>query len=176
MLGAGIPVLLGVVAALWRLRTSKTDTYTRLRATVALGLAELDRTAIEALVRIRSKLPVTGFDRSMGAEDHEDAVFEYTQALRSKRRLQRRFRRLLASSTFLIVGLSAILPSGVFLMLRGAGVEALPEAYILPAWIALLLGATSAIFGFGGILYYEAKIASSCLNNSEGPPTNIDDD
>lgn len=164
MLLVGIPVLVGVVGALWKLRTAKTDTYTRLKNTVALGLAAFDRSAIEALVRVRSKLPVTGFDRSMGAEDFEEAVGEYNQALKDKRRLQRQFRRLLGSNSFLVIGLTVTFPSGLYLLLRGAGIEDVSDNFVYPAWAFLAIGVVLAAAGLGGLLYYEGRVAKVAMS------------
>jgi hypothetical protein len=113
------PFMLAGVIGVWKVRTLRSDTYSRLADPALERVTAIERSAFEGLANLQEVLNrELDSDERKNPERFESVVVVYLEAVTGKKRLQRRFNWALRSCSCLFYSLSAALALGALLIVH----------------------------------------------------------
>ena len=169
---------LGLIAAAWKSRTLATETQDRHQTRVRLGRQAADNAALERLGALYQSIgalgkPVTS--PSVDPNSFVGEVAEFQAALSDSRRLDRTYRRLVASCRALPISLGIMSLLAIPVFLRGASIwGSWDDSFSYGLYIAAtVVVATTATAG-GMIIVLEQRLPAQASKHvdeaAEGAP------
>lgn len=144
---------LGLITAAWKSRTLATDTQDRHQTRVRLGRQAADNAALERLEALYQSIgalhrPVTS--PSVDPNSFLGEVHEFQAALQDSQRLERTYRRLVASCRALPISLGVMSLIAIPVFLRGASIWGSWDesaSYVMYVAAAVVVTVTAAAGG-----------------------------